>query len=61
MDHNRFRVEKAFGDWRDGRFAWLAPEKLMFDEPIPTNGGQGFWNYRTALLPGSAQEFIKNI
>lgn len=35
--------ERAFGDYRDGRFAWEFELIEKFDDPIPARGAQGFW------------------
>lgn len=38
--------EKAFGDYTQGRYAWLLSEPVMFEEIIPVKGGLGVWKYR---------------
>lgn len=35
--------EIAFGDWRDGRFAWLLNDVRILREPIPARGQLGLW------------------
>jgi hypothetical protein len=37
--------EKAYGDWRVGRYAWRTRDPQVFDEPIPVAGKQGIWIY----------------
>lgn len=38
--------ERAFGDFRDGRFAWELKLIERFEEPIPARGAQGFWFWK---------------
>jgi activating signal cointegrator 1 len=35
--------EQAFGDWREGRFAWDGKNKKVFDDPLPYKNGQGYY------------------
>jgi activating signal cointegrator 1 len=37
--------EKAYGDWRPGRFAWRTKDPEVFKDPIPVSGQQGIWIY----------------
>jgi len=41
--------ERAFGDYRDGRYAWKADGHTLLDQPIFVKGRQGIWEYD---LPG---------
>lgn len=36
--------EKAFGDYRPGRWAWELCEPRLFETPIPYKGRQGLWD-----------------
>ena len=36
--------EKAFGDYRAGRYAWLLEEAIQFKIPIPARGSLNLWN-----------------
>ena len=39
--------ERAFGDYRPGRYAWfLRGVRVVFDPPIPAKGNRRLWNYR---------------
>lgn len=38
--------ERAFGDWREGRWGWILQKPVLFEKPIPAKGAQGFWNWR---------------
>ena len=38
--------EKAFGDYAQGRYAWLLSVPVMFEEIIPVKGGLGIWKYK---------------
>lgn len=44
--------EKAYGDYRLGRYAWILAEPEEFPEPIPAKGALGIWDWRQ---PGSAR------
>lgn len=37
--------EKAFGDYTQGRYAWLLHTPVPFSKPIPIRGSLGLWNY----------------
>lgn len=37
--------ERAFGDWTPGRWGWVLRNPVLFEEPIPARGAQGFWNW----------------
>lgn len=41
--------ERAFGDYRPGRFAWLLADIRAVDHPIPARGALGLWNYEGSL------------
>lgn len=36
--------ERAFGDDRTVRFAWMFTDALEYEEPIPAKGALGLWN-----------------
>lgn len=38
-------VEKAFGDFSAGRFAWELRVTWRYPSPIPARGRQGLWNW----------------
>jgi len=39
-------TEKAFGDYRPGRYAWMCAGAVKFKKPIlGIRGQQGIWNY----------------
>jgi activating signal cointegrator 1 len=40
--------ERAFGDYRDGRFAWELELTERLETPIPAVGKQGFWFWTPA-------------
>jgi hypothetical protein len=45
----RFRLseqELAFGDYGDGRFAWVLKEPVRQDAPVPVRGALGLWEWR---------------
>ncbi len=43
---NRLTMEeKAFGDYSDGRYAWMLEEAEQFDTPIPARGTLSIWEY----------------
>lgn len=37
--------ERILGDYSPGRFAWVLENPVMFDEPFPARGKQGWWNW----------------
>lgn len=37
--------EKAFGDYTEGRYAWLLQNPVPLPEPIFIKGSLGLWNY----------------
>lgn len=37
--------ERAFGDWRPGRFAWRLANVQMLPEPVLARGAQGLWSW----------------
>lgn len=38
--------ERHFGDYSEGRFAWLLDNVEELPEPIPARGRQGLWDWR---------------
>lgn len=38
-------IEKHFGDFTPGRFAWLTENMRPLPEPIPAKGMQGLWEW----------------
>ncbi len=43
---NRLTMEeKAFGDYTDGRYAWILKDFKKFDKPIPARGMLSIWEY----------------
>lgn len=38
-------VERACGDYSDGRYAWRTKMIKVFEKPIPCVGHQGLWNW----------------
>lgn len=41
----RAEKERAFGDWRPGRFAWRLANVQALPEPVPVRGAQGLWEW----------------
>ncbi len=37
--------ERAFGDYTDGRFAWMFEDLTPLKEPIPAKGSLGLWEF----------------
>ncbi len=43
---NRLTMEeKAFGDYTEGRYAWLLEDFMQFEKPIPAKGMLSIWDY----------------
>jgi len=38
-------AEYSFGDFSEGRYAWVLENVMALPEPIPARGGQGLWTY----------------
>lgn len=38
-------LERAFGDYSPGRFAWQMTDIVNLKEPIPAKGQQGLWDF----------------
>lgn len=48
---NRLTMEeKAFGDYSEGRYAWLLQDCIKFDNPIPARGSLSIWDYPMETL-----------
>lgn len=42
------------GDYSPGRYAWCRASPVIFDEPIPYRGQQGFFEVPDSILPALA-------
>ena len=42
--------ELEFGDYGEGRFAWLLEFVRAFDKPIPAKGALGIWEWRDSSI-----------
>jgi activating signal cointegrator 1 len=53
--------ERAFGDWRPGRFAWLITDIWQLD-PIPARGRQQLWNWELPeYLVAEFRDWLKGV
>lgn len=43
-------LDRIFGLWEDGRFAWRGEDRRLLDTPIPWKGGQGWFNVPDDLV-----------
>lgn len=43
-------TERAFGDYRRGRWAWLCDNPVRFETPVPYRGHQGLFDVPDAVL-----------
>ncbi len=41
--------ERAFGDYTNGRFAWMLEDPVLFSKPISVKGALGLWEYNGEL------------
>lgn len=48
--------EQLYGYWEPGNYAWRLRQPVMFHEPIPAKGFQGFWNWGDEFVPETAIE-----
>lgn len=39
-------VDRMYGDWGPGRYAWKITARLPFNEPIPARGFQRIWDWQ---------------
>ena len=48
---NRLTMEeKAFGDYTDGRFAWMLQDAVEFKQPIGARGSLNLWEFDKLLI-----------
>lgn len=51
---NRLTMEeKAFGDYSEGRYAWILSDHIQFKNPIPARGTLSIWEYPGGLDCGN--------
>lgn len=43
-------LDRIFGLWEDGRFAWRGEDRRLLATPIPWKGGQGWFNIPDDLV-----------
>ena len=48
-------MERAFGDYGDGRFAWRLVGMNRLRAPIPVRGAQGLWGWGEYTPPATAR------
>jgi len=41
-------IEKACGDYTDGRYAWLLSDITPLEKPVSVKGKQGLWNWEVS-------------
>ena len=41
--------ERAFGDYTNGRYAWILEDPVQFHRPVPVRGTLGLWEYSGSL------------
>ncbi len=41
--------EIALGNFVIGGYAWEITDRVLFDNPIPAKGAQGFWNWEESI------------
>lgn len=44
VSHQLGSIERMYGNYDSGRFAWFLTDIQALDEPIPWKGAQGFFN-----------------
>lgn len=42
---NYGKLERIWGNYSPGRFAWVTEEAVNFPEPVPASGAQCLWNW----------------
>lgn len=48
--HQLGTIERMYGDYSDGRYAWFLTDVVALPEPVPYIGRQGFFNVPDELL-----------
>lgn len=48
--------EFSYGDYTEGRYAWLLKDAVKFDEPIQQTGGLSVWNFPMCRKCGCWEE-----
>jgi len=56
VEHQVGAIERIYGNYTAGRFAWFLSDIVALDEPIPFKGAQGFFNVPDELLKIGARE-----
>lgn len=51
--HAQTRMEREFGAWAQGRFAWMLSEVRRLPDPIPCRGSLGLWNLPADVEAGA--------
>jgi hypothetical protein len=54
VEHQVGAVERIYGDYSSGRFAWFLTDIKPLAEPIPFRGAQGFFNIPDELIKDAA-------
>ncbi len=50
---NRLTMEeKAFGDYSEGRYAWILEDHIKFKNPVPARGTLSIWEYPGDIVKG---------
>jgi hypothetical protein len=44
------RVERLYGDYTPGRWAWFLADIYSFSEPIPCRGALGLWRVPASVI-----------
>lgn len=50
VEHQVNAIERIYGDFTAGRFAWFLTDIIALNEPIPFKGEQGFFNVPDEIL-----------
>jgi len=50
VEHQITAIERIYGNYTPGRFAWFLTDIVALPEPIPFKGAQGFFNVPDELL-----------
>jgi hypothetical protein len=46
MTQKQIEIERYFGDYAPGRYAWILDDIQPLPEPIPAKGKQGLWEWK---------------
>jgi len=59
--HQLGTIERLYGDYSDGRYAWFLTDVVALDEPIGYRGAQGLFNVPDELLQAAQNVSVEQL